>query len=160
MTGGLLRKWGDGALTFSLVFGEFVFLLPGSELTGEVIRELYIHDWSLLSIQNMSAMSSLRSVSYPIGADHPLLAKFPNYLTILEFREVEVVTEPLLEMIAGTFKELRRLRIDCGEEGPYEPLACDDEGKTAVDLAVCFGYHGLKTTIDWNVLTDGVLNDL
>ncbi len=86
------------------------------------------------SIEYMRKSPSVRSISYPIGPDYSCLHAFPRHLEVLECRDVDIITEPLLEMVAQTFPELRKLRIDCGEDGPYEPLA--SEGKTGRDLGV------------------------
>ena len=80
-------------------------------------------------------MPTVKSVSFPIGADFPCLNSFPPRLEILECREVDISIQlPLLEEVAWAMPDLKALRVDFGMHGPLQLLS--EEAITIEELAV------------------------
>ena len=101
-------------------------------------RDVYCRDRGGVAIEYMHKLYYLRALSFPIGPDYSVISRFPRDVEVVECRNVDILTDGLLETIVESLPVLRTLRIDCGEEGPYQPISC--EGKSGHDIGVSMRY--------------------
>ncbi|KZS89505.1 hypothetical protein SISNIDRAFT_552066 [Sistotremastrum niveocremeum HHB9708] len=131
----VLREW-FSTLRVSLRDWEYIDTRLSSAVLPHA-RSLYCLEYGMKSVEFMWKLPALKSVSFPVGLRYRSISSFPPTLEILECRLVDQVSTDLLSLIANSLPSLRSLRLDCGDQGPHQPI-CDDECQDARQLGIEF----------------------